>query len=78
MSGQYEYLCYLYMCRCVGGIHGNIGYIIASQRLDTFIDIGCTVMITMEPDIAEVCLHKTWFQVRYTYSGVGHVNTQSV
>ena len=78
MSGQYEYLCYLYMLWCIGGIYGYISYIIARKRFDAFIDIGCAIIIAMEADVAEVGLDKTRLQIRYTYCGVGHVDTQSV
>ena len=58
---------------CIGGIYGNIGYIIASKGLDTFINIGGTIIVAMETDITEVCFYQTWFKIGYTNSGVGHI-----
>ena len=78
MSGQYEYLCYLYMLWCIGGIYGYISYIIARKRFDAFIDIGGTIIVATDADIAEVGLHKTWLQIGHTDGGVGHIDTQSI
>ena len=75
MSGKYEHLCYLHMLWCICGIYGNIGYVVASERLDTLINIGCTIIVAMKTDIAEVGLNKTWFQISYSDSGVGHIDT---
>ena len=73
-----EYFCYLYMRWGVGGIYGNIGNIIASKRLDTFIYISGTLGIAMETDIAEVGLHKTWLQVGDTDSRIGNIDAQAI
>ena len=62
----------------IGGIDGNVSNIVASKGLDTFIDIGSTIMVAMETDIAEVCLHKTRLQIGDTDGGVGHIDTQSI
>ena len=42
VSGQYQHLGNLYVCRCVGGIHSHIGYIVASKGLDSFIHVSGT------------------------------------
>ena len=78
MGGQNEYLCYLHMLGRVGGIYGDISYIVARKGLDAFIDIGCTIVVTMETDIAEVGLHKSRLQVGDTDGGIGHIDTQAI
>ena len=77
MSGQNEYLCYLHMLWRVGGIYGDIGYIVARKGLDALIDIGCTIVVAMETDIAEVGLHKSRLQISHPDGGVGHIDTQA-
>ena len=63
MGGQYQYLGNLHMGWGIGSIDGNVGDVVARQRLDTFIDIGGTLVVTMKAGVAEVGLDKSWFQV---------------
>ena len=63
MGGQYQHLGNLHMGWGIGSIDGNVGDVVARQRLDTFIDIGGTLVVTMKAGVAEVGLDKSWFQV---------------
>ena len=58
------------MSRSISCIDSNIRDIITSQGFDAFIDIGGTLRISMETDIAEVGLHKAWLQVRDTHGRI--------
>ena len=74
MSGQNEHFGNLDMGRGIGSKDGNIGNVITCQRLDAFIDIGSTVVVTMEADIAEVGLDKAGLQVCDADSRIGHID----
>ena len=78
MGGQNQHLGYLDMSGCVGGIDGHVCDVIASQRLDAFIDIGGTVVVAMKADVAEIRLYEAGLQVGDADSSVGHVNAQAV
>ncbi len=62
----------------IGCIYSYIGNIVAGKRLDSFIDIGGTVIVAMKTDIAEVGLNKTWLQMGYTYCSICHIDAQSI
>ena len=75
MGGQYQHLSNLDVFRRIGGKDSHVGNIITCQRLNTFIDIGGTIIVAMETDIAEVCLYKSRLQVRHADGGIGDVDT---
>ena len=74
MCGQYQYLCYLNMLWSIDSIYCHIGNIVTCQWLNAFIDIGSTVVVTMEADIAEVGLDKAGLQVCDADSSIGHID----
>ena len=63
MGGQDEHLGYLDVSGSIGGIDGNIGNVVASQRGDALIDIGGTSGVSMKANVAEVGLYKSGLQV---------------
>ena len=78
MGSKDEYLGYLDVSRSIGSVDGYIGNIIACQWCNAFIDMGSPFVVTMETDIAEVCLDKSRLQSRYADSRIGHIYTESV
>ena len=72
MGGEDEYLGNLDMGRCVRGIDGHVGDIVARQGLDALIDISGTVVVAVEADIAEIGLYKSGLQVGNTDGGVSN------
>ena len=78
MGGKDQHFCNLYVLRGIGGKDGNVGNVITSKGFDAFIDIGCTIVVATETNVAEVGLHKSGFQIRYADSSVGYVNTQTI
>ena len=66
------------MSGCIGGIDGDIGDVVARQRLDALIDIGGAVIVTMEADVAEVGLDEAGLQVSDADGRIGHVDAESV
>ena len=78
VGGQYQYLGNLHMRRSIGSIHSHICDIVTRQRLDAFIDISSTVVVTMETDVAKICLDKSRLQVCHTDGSICHINAQAI
>ena len=74
MCGKDKHLGYLDVGRGIGSIDGNIGNVVARERLDALIDIGGPVVVTVETGVAEVRLDKSRLQVRHADGGMGHIN----
>ena len=75
---EYQHFGNLNMLRGICCIDGNIGDIITCQWLDAFVYISSTLVVTVETNIAEICFHKTRFQVCNTDSGISHVYSQTI
>ena len=78
MRSKDKYFSYLYMLWSTCSIEGYISNIGTSQRFDALIYIVCTLVVTMETHVAEVCLNQSWFQVCHTYGRFSHINAQSI
>ena len=78
MSSQYQYLRNLYVLRGVGGKDGYVSNIVACQGFDAFIDGGGTVVVSVETDVAEVGLYKSWLQIRHANGGISDIYTQTI
>ena len=78
MCGQYQHLGYLDVRWRVGSEDSHVGDVIARQWLDAFVDVGSTVGIAVEADVAEVSLHQSRLQVGHADGSICHVNAQTV
>ena len=65
MRCQHQHLGYLHVCRGARCVIHHIGYVIASQWLDTLIYLVRTFLVAAETSYAEVGLHQSWFHIRY-------------
>ena len=78
MGCQHKNLRNLHMLRCIGGVKGNAGNVVASQRLYALIHIVGPLAVSVETNDAEIRLHKPRLDIRYTHGGVRNVNAQAV
>ena len=78
MGSKDEHLGNLDVGRSISGKYGNIGNIIARQRLDALIDTCSTIVIPMETDVAEISLDKTRLQVSNTDSRISYIDAKSI
>ena len=62
---------YLHMLGCGCYIEADIGNVVAYQRFHAFIDIVGTLLVTTEPDNAEVGLYQSGLDVRHANSRFG-------
>ena len=56
MGGEHKHLGNLHMGRRFGGVEGNIGYVIAGERLDSFVDVVGSVVVAVEAGFILVTL----------------------
>ena len=68
MSGQDEHFC----------IDSHISDVVAREGLDALIELGGTIGISVETDVAEVGLYKAGLEIGDADGSVGHVNAESV
>ena len=78
VSSQNEYFGYLDVGGSLGGIEGNVGYVIAREGFDALIDFLGPFGIAMEADAAEVGLYEARFEVGHADWGGGQVDAETV
>ena len=75
MCGEDKHFRYLHVCRSLGSIESDIGYIIAGKRFDTAIYVVGTLAVAMETSDGEVSLHQSRFQIRHSKGCIRKVDT---
>ncbi len=76
MGGEHKHLGNLHMGRRFGGVEGNIGYVVAGERLDPFVDVVGSVVVAVEAGTAELVSTSPGF-ILVTLSAVSATSMRS-